>query len=138
MMKETICKFYANFYELNFFMLALGDFIFLKEKDVMDYWALANIIIFFILLIVPYGQYLNFNYIGVNQSQIINKKYSDAYFTFYNYYEFMNPFTRKIGTIDYLKRLKEKDYITEEEFQKQKKKYRKIKLYSNFIPGKTK
>ena len=126
MMKETICTFYANFFEVNFFMLALGNLIFLKEKNVIDYWAYANLAIFFIMLIVPYGQYLNFNFIGVNQSQIINKKYSDAYFTFYNYYEFMNPFTRKIGTIDYLKRLKEKDYITEEEFQKQKKNIEKL------------
>ena len=33
----------------------------------------------------------------------------------------MNPFTRKIGTINYLIRLKEKDYISEEEFQNMKK-----------------
>ena len=38
----------------------------------------------------------------------------------------MNPFTRKIGTINYLKRLLEKDYISEEEFQKQKKQIEKL------------
>ena len=126
MMNETICKFYVNFFEVNFLMLALGDYIFLNEKNKIDYWSYINLIVFFILLIVPYGQYLKFNFIGINQSQIINKKYNDVYFTFYNDYERMNPFTRKIGTINYLKRLLEKDYISEEEFQKQKKQIEKL------------
>ena len=126
MMNEAICKFYANFFELNFFMLALGNLIFLRDKNKVDYWSFANIIIFFILLIIPYGQYLDFNFIGVNQSQIINKDYNEVYFTFYNDYERMNPFTRKIGTINYLKRLRELDYISEEEFQNQKKHIEKL------------
>ena len=126
MMNEAICKFYANFFEVNFCMLALGNFVFLRDKNKVDYWSFANLFIFFILLIVPYGQYLDFNFIGVNQSQIINKNYNDVYFTFYNDYERMNPFTRKIGTINFLKRLKEKDYISEEEFQNQKKQIEKL------------
>ena len=120
-MNEAICKFYVNFFEVNFLMLAIGDYIFLNNNYTMDYWPIINITVFFILLIIPYGQYLNFNFIGINQSQIINKKYNDVYFTFYNDYERMNPFTRKIGTINYLQRLKDKDYISEEEFQIQKK-----------------
>ena len=126
MMNETICKFYANFFEVNFFMLALGNFIFLKYKYLTNYWSYVNLILFFILLIVPYGQYLNINFIGINQSQINNKNYNDEYFTFDYYYELMNPFTKKEGTINYLNRLKEKDYITEEEFQKQKKQIEKL------------
>ena len=121
MMKETIIKFYVSYFEVNFLMLAIGDFIFLRDEYNTNYWQFINIIIFIASIIVPYGQYLNYNFIGVNQSQIINKTYKDAYFTFYNDYERMNPFTRKIGTINYLKRLKEIDYISEEEFQNQKK-----------------
>ena len=93
MMNEAICKFYANFFEVNFLMLSLGDYIFLNNTFTIDYWPIINLTIFFILLIVPYGQYLTFNFIGINQSQIINKKYNDVYFTFYNDYERMNPFT---------------------------------------------
>ncbi len=126
MMNETICKFYVNFFEVNFLMLALGDYIFLNNNFAIEYWPIINISVFFILLIIPYGQYLNFNLIGINQSQIINKKYDEVYFTFYNDYERMNPFTRKIGTINYLKRLKEKDYISEEEFQIQKRNIEKL------------
>ena len=120
MMSETIIKFYVNYFEVNFLMLAIGDYIFLKDEYNINYWQFINIIIFIASIIIPYGQYLNYNIIGVNQSQIINKTYNDAFFTFYNDYERMNPFTRKIGTINYLKRLKEIDYISEEEFQNQK------------------
>ena len=63
MMNEAICKFYVNFFEVNFLMLALGDYIFLTEKNKIDYWSYINLIVFFILLIVPYGQYLKFNFI---------------------------------------------------------------------------
>ena len=129
MMNETICKFYAHFFEVNFLVLALGDYIFLQEKYRIDYWPFINLAIFFILLIIPYGEYLSFNFIGKNQSQIINKNYDDVFFTFYNDYERINPFTRKMGTINYLKRLREKDYITEEEFENYKKQIEKL----NFI-----
>ena len=120
MLNEAICKFYVSYYEVNFLMLALGDFVFLRDNYTINYWQYVNLILFSISLIIPYGQYLSFNLLGVNQSQIINQDYNDAYFTFYIDYERMNPFTRKIGTINYLKRLKEKDYITEEEFQNMK------------------
>jgi hypothetical protein len=140
MMNETICKFYANYFGVNFLMLALGDYTFLKDKNKIDYWIYANLIIFFILLIIPYGQYLTFNFIGINQSQVINKSYNDVYFTFYNDYERINPFTRKLGIINYLKRLKETDYISEEEFQVQKKQIEKLsfmQIMSQARPNKT-
>ena len=140
MMNETICKFYANFFEVNFLMLSLGDYIFLQDKYRIDYWPYINLSVFFILLLVPYGQYLSFNFIGINQSQIINKGYNDVYFTFYNDYERMNPFTKKIGTINYLKRLREKDYISEEEFENQKKQIEKLtfmQIMAQARPNKT-
>ena len=121
MLNEAICKFYVNYYEINFLMLAVGDFIFLKDNYNINYWQYITLIFFLLSLIIPYGQYLSFNLIGISQSQIINENYNDAYFTFYIDYERMNPFTRKIGTINYLIRLKEKDYISEEEFQNMKK-----------------
>ncbi len=140
MMNEAICQFYVHFFEVNFLMLAIGDYIFLNNDFTMEYWPIINIIVFFILLLIPYGQYLNFNLIGINQSQIINKKYDEVYFSFYNDYERMNPFTRKIGTINYLKRLKETDYISEEEFQIQKKNIEKLsfmQIMSQARPSRT-
>jgi hypothetical protein len=140
MMNETICKFYANFFEVNFLMLSLGDYIFLKDKYRIDYWPYINLSVFFILLLIPYGQYLSFNFLGINQSQIINKGYNDVYFTFYNDYERMNPFTKKIGTINYLKRLREKDYISEKEFENQKKQIEKLtfmQIMAQARPNKT-
>ena len=57
MMNKTICKFYTNFFVLNFFMLALGDYIFLKDKYKTNYWQYVNLIIFFLALIIPFGPY---------------------------------------------------------------------------------
>ena len=126
MMNETICQFYVNFFEVNFLMLSIGDILFLRDKYYTNYWTYINLSIFLLFLFLPYGQYLTFNLIGVNQSEIINNNYNDVFFTFYNDYERMNPFTRKIGTINYLKKLKDKDYISEEEFQRQKKQIEKL------------
>ena len=126
MMNEAICKFYVNFFEVNFLMLALGDFIFLKTNFEVNLWHFVNVVIFIIFLFIPYGHYLNFNLLGVNQSQIINKTYNEVYFTFINRYELMNPFTKKIGTINFLKKLKATDYIDEEEFQARKKQIEKL------------
>lgn len=140
MMNEAICKFYTNFFEVNFLMLSLGDYIFLQDKYRLDYWPYINLSLFFILLLIPYGQYLSFNFIGINQSQIINKRYNDVYFNFYNDYERMNPFTKKIGTLNYLKRLREKDYISKEEYENQKKQIEKLtfmQIMAQARPNKT-
>ena len=140
MMNEAICKFYTNFFEVNFLMLSLGDYIFLRDKYRLDYWPYINLSLFFILLLIPYGQYLSFNFIGINQSQIINKRYNDVYFNFYNDYERMNPFTKKIGTLNYLKRLREKDYISKEEYENQKKQIEKLtfmQIMAQARPNKT-
>ena len=140
MMNEAICKFYTNFFEVNFLMLSLGDYIFLQDKYRLDYWPYINLSLFFILLLIPYGQYLSFNFIGINQSQIINKGYNDVYFNFYNDYERMNPFTKKIGTLNYLKRLREKDYISKEEYENQKKQIEKLtfmQIMAQARPNKT-
>ena len=128
MMNEAICKFYVNYFGVNFLILTIGDIVFLREiKYYTNYWIYINLVIFILFLFTPYGQYLNFNLIGVSQSEINNKNYNEVYFKhFYNDYELLNPFTRKIGIINYLKKLKNKDYISEEEFQRQKVQIEKL------------
>ena len=128
MMNETICKYYTSFFEVNFFMLALGDFIFLKDKYHTNYWQYINLVVFLLLIILPYGPYLELNFLGINQSKINKQSYSDMYFTFFNDYERMNPLTIKTGRINYLKRLKDLNYLSEEEYQAKKKHIEKLSI----------
>lgn len=95
MMNKTICKFYTNFFEVNFLMLALGDYIFLKGKYNLNYWPYINLTIFFLLLILPFGRYLEINFLGINQSNVVEKNYDEAYFVFHTDYELINPLTIK-------------------------------------------
>ena len=129
MMNKTICKFYTNFFVLNFFMLALGDYIFLKDKYKTNYWQYVNIIIFFLALIIPFGLYLQFNFLGKNQSNINNKTYSQVYISFYNDYELINPITIKKGRIKYLECLKNLNYLSEKELLLKKNRLEKTSFY---------
>ena len=128
MMNETICKFYTYNFKINFFMLALGDYIFLRDKYRKDYWQYINLSVFGFLIILPFGRYLNLNFLGINQSNIINKSYNDVYISFFIDYERMNPLTKKIGRINYLRRLKALNYLSEEEYQSRKKHIEKLSI----------
>ena len=79
MMNKTICKFYTNFFEVNFLMLVLGDYIFLRAKYMTNYWTYINLVIFLILLILPFGHYLKFNFLGINQSYVLDKDKEQKY-----------------------------------------------------------
>ena len=129
MMNKTICKFYTNFFEVNFLMLALGDYIFLKNKYVINYWCYINLAIFFLLLVLPYGHYLKFNFLGINQSNINKQTYNDSYFMFFNDYELINPFTIKKGRINYLEKLKNINFFSEAEFLAKKQRIEKTSFY---------
>jgi len=137
MMNKTICKFYTNFFEVNFLMLALGDYIFLKGKYNLNYWPYINLAIFFLLLILPFGRYLEINFLGINQSNVVEKNYDEAYFVFHTDYELINPLTIKKGRINYLERLKELNYLSKEEFNTKKKRILKtsfLKIISEAKP----
>ena len=135
MMNKTICKFYTNFFEVNFLMLVLGDYIFLRAKYMTNYWTYINLVIFLILLILPFGHYLKFNFLGINQSYVLDKDkeqkytYSEQYFMFYNDYELTNPFTIKKGRINYLERLKNLNYFSQDEFLAKKQRIEKTSFY---------
>ena len=138
MMNHIICKFYTNFFVVNFFMLSLGDFIFLKDKYRTNYWAYINLTIFLLLLIIPFGPYLKFNLLGINQSNINKQTYSQVYFIFYSDYELINPFTIKKGRINYIERLKNLNYLSEHEFQAKKERIEKLSFFQIISEAKPK
>ena len=112
MLNSNLCEFYSNFFVINFFMLGIGNYIFIRDINEKNVWPLVNINLFAILIIIPYNQFLSFDCIGIKESELKNtQSYEDLYFTFSNDYERTNPMTKKEGMKHFLYKLKEKGYI---------------------------
>jgi len=112
MLNSNLCEFYSNYFVVNFFMLGIGNYIFIRDTNENNIWPLVNINLFAILIIIPYNQILCFDFISIKESQLKDaKNYDDVYFNFYNDYERSNPMTKKEGMQRFLNKLKEKGYI---------------------------
>ena len=138
MMNHIICKFYTNCFEVNFLMLALGDYIFLKNKYKTNYWTYINLFLFLLFLVIPFGPYLKINLLEINQSKINKQTYNEVYIKFYTVYERINPFTIKEGRIKFLESLKNLNYLSEEEFKAKKKRIEKMSFLSIISEAKPK
>ena len=128
MLNSKICEFYSNYFIFNFFMLGLGDYIFLKDNRPNNNWQICNIFLFGLLILIPYNQIFNFDFLGMNESDLKQEKYEDIYFTFYNDYERSNPMTKKEGIKRFINKLKERNFIKEQEFEKIYKNIENINL----------
>ena len=118
MLNSKICEFYSNYFILNFFMLCIGDYIFLSDTYKFNIWPMSNLILFGILLIIPYNQILIFDFIGINESELKkNQNYEDYYFSFYNDYERNNPMTKKDGIKHFLDKLFENALISKKDYE---------------------
>jgi len=115
MLDEIIEKYYANFFIVVLFIGGIGDYIFLHDAFDTNAWCLVNIILFGVLIIVPYTKLINCNYVDAQRSYR-DKPLSDVYFTFYNDYQRQNPLTKKLGLETYLNELKNKGYLSENAF----------------------
>ena len=112
MLNSNLCEFYSNYFVVNFFMLGIGNYIFIRDNTGDKKWALVNINTFGLLIIIPFSQILSFDLIGIKESQLKNtKNYEEEYFNFYNDYERSNPMTKKEGMKNFIFKLKEKGYI---------------------------
>ena len=117
MLDEIITEVYANYYIIIIFVGAIGDYFFLDKDFNNNKWALANLILFGILIIIPYTKLFDYNYVGINKSDYKNYSLSKVYFTFYNDYQRQNPLTKRIGLLNYLSELKKCDYLSEYAYQ---------------------
>ena len=112
MLNSNLCSFYSNYFCINFFMLGIGNYIFIRDSNESNIWPLVNINVFAILIIIPYNQILLFDFIGIKEWQLKNNKnYEEEYFNFYNDYERANPMTKKDGMKRFIFKLKQKGYI---------------------------
>ena len=116
MLDEIIEKYYANFFIVVLFIGGIGDYIFLYDAFDTNVWTFVNIILFGVLIIMPYSKFINCNYVDANVPGFRDRPLSDVYFTFYNDYQRLNPLTKKLGLENYLTELKKKGYLSDNAF----------------------
>ena len=139
MLNSKICEFYSNYFILNFFMLCLGEYIFLEEANKSNFWRMFNIIFFGVLIIIPYNQIFAFDFIGINESDLKNSQtYEDYYFNFYNDYERINPMTKKEGIKNFFNKLRENGLITKSENQLIIQNFENINLMETYYKARKK
>ena len=114
MIGSKICKFYIDYFVVVLLVYGLGDYLFLRETYKNNIWSLIIIITFGALIFIPYSNLLNRDYLNNNKSDFHKKEYKDC-LEFNQDFERANPINKKEGKINYLKKLKEKEIISENE-----------------------
>ena len=116
MLGSKIFKFCINYFVIILFAYTIGDFLFLRNIFNSNIWSYINIITFGVLIFIPYSKLLTIDYLKVNKYDIFTKEYKDC-ISFTQDYERANPINKKEGKITYLKKLKDKQIISENEYQ---------------------
>ena len=116
MLGAKICKFYINYFVFVLFACSLCDFLFLKDTFNTNIWSYITLITFGAFIILPYGKLLRKDYLKINKYDLFTKEYKDC-IDFTEDYERVNPINQKEGKINYLNKLKEKEIISENEYQ---------------------
>ena len=117
------------------FVYGVGDYIFLNDVYEKKTWSLVNIIVFGVMIILPYHQLLSIDYLKFEESQIHEKEYNDKYVDFLNDYERANPMTKKEGEMRYVEQLEKKHRINKKEGERRKKRIKEenaLRYYNNY------
>jgi hypothetical protein len=117
MIDEIITKFYADYFIVILFIGSIGDYFFFHDIFPSNTFSLISIIIFGVLIIIPYSKFITCNFVGINKSDYHNFPLPAVYFTFYNDYQRQNPFTKKVGLLNYLTELRRRGYLSNNAFQ---------------------
>ena len=139
MLNSKICEFYSNYFIINFFMLCLGNYIFLRDNNQSNIWSISNLIIFGVLIIIPYNQIFVCDFIGIKESVLkVDKEYEDYSFIFFNDYEKINPMTKIEAIKRFLDNLKSNALITEEDSNIIMKNIDKVNLMETYYKARKK
>ena len=115
-LNSSLCRFYVSNFKWAIFIFAIGNYIFLGSinKNQRTNWSLINLIVFFVLGLIPY-QAFKFNTLGESEGRLKTEKYKDNYIFFSTDYEKMNPFTRKEAYTNYFNNLIDNEIIDPKE-----------------------
>ena len=105
-LNSKLCKFFIYNFKWSVFIFALGNYIFLSpiSKSHRLNWSLINLILFFVLSLIPY-ETIRVNTVGISESESKRDKYKDSYIYFSTDYEKLCPFTRKEAYTNYFTKL---------------------------------
>ena len=117
MLNRYLCEFYTSYFVVVLFAYGIGDYIFMHDAYDTKIWSLLNIVVFGVLIIIPYHKLLSQDYIKFSDSSLYKNKYNEAYPTFSMDYERANPMTKQEGEMRYEKSRIDRGLITNEEYQ---------------------
>ena len=105
-LNSSLCRFYVSNFKWAIFIFAVGNYIFLGpiNEDQRISWSLINLIVFFVLCLIPY-QAIKFKTLGESEGRSKPETYEQNYYFFSTDYEKLNPFTRKQAYTEYFNRL---------------------------------
>ena len=111
-LNSRLSKFFINNFKFVVAVFCIGNYVFLfkvgKHYDID--WALVNIILFVIIVFIPY-HYIKFNLLGITEGEITKGSYDQYELMFPTDYEKQNPLTKKDAMIKYFNRLEQKGLI---------------------------
>ena len=116
MLNKSIVEAYVNFFVLVLFAYGIGDYIFLSDAYDTRLWSLLNIIVFGVLIIIPYHQLLSHDFLEVDEFALYKNNYNDIYYMFNSDYERANPMTKIEGMKRYNKELLDRGIINQEDY----------------------
>ena len=118
-LNSKLCKLYVYNFKWLIFIFSIGNYTFIGwlSKDESVDWSLINLIIFFILCLIPY-QSIKINTLGMSESESKKDTYEQNSIFFSTDYEKLCPFMRKEGFLRYFKKLLEEDIIDAEKSKK--------------------
>ena len=105
-LNSSLCRFYVSNFKWSIFIFTVGNYIFLApiNKDQRISWSLINLIVFFVLCLIPY-QAFKFKTLGEEEGKTKPETYEQNYYYFSTDYEKLNPFTRKEAFTKYFDKL---------------------------------
>ena len=115
-LNSKLCIFYVSYFKWAIFIFALGNYLFLSplNKNQRLNWAFINLIVFFIIALIPYHS-VKVNALGVTEADTKEDTYKDSWIFFSTDYEKLSPFTRKNAYINYFRRLIKEKIVDETE-----------------------
>ena len=105
-LNSSLCRFYVSNFKWSIFVFAVGNYIFLApiNTDQRTSWSLINLIVFFVLGLIPY-EAIRFKTLDEDEGRVKQETYESNYYFFSTDYEKLNPFTRKQAYTKYFNRL---------------------------------